>query len=336
MNPIDLLITVPLPPLLVERIQAVSSRLRINLIPTRDAEAIAVDKWQNTEILYTDFVLPDLGKINRLRWIQSHTTDLGFIQQSPLGKNEMIVITNMSGIESHAVAEYVVMMMLVLTRQFFSSRVRDTAAPNRQGMPGQKWNLNGAVVGIIGYGSVGREVARLLQPFGMTILATKRDVMDPTDSGYFIPGMGDPKGDLFHRLYPPQAIKSMVKECDFVVVCLPSCPSTKGLIGASMIHLMKPTSFYIHVSQPDVVDIQAFTDAIVERRIRGAAFDIQIPSSLSADHPLFKSPEIILTPRIAGETEDYMDKAIELFIENLRRYLEGLPLLNQYHPIRGY
>lgn len=335
MNPIDLLITVPLPEALLERIQSVSSRLRITMIPSKNAEAISVDKWQNAEILYTDSALPDITKINRLRWIQSHTTDIEFILKSPLVKNEMLVITNMSGVESHAVAEYVVMMMLVLVRQFFLTDQRGAAQSIRKTILGEKWNLNGCVVGIIGYGSVGREVARLLQPFGMTILATKRDVMDPTDSGYFIPGMGDPDGDLFHRLYPPQAIKSMVKECDFVVVCVPSCAETKGMINVPVISLMKPSCYYIHVSNLDVIDIQAFTTAIQDKRIRGAALDIPT-TSLTSEHPLFKMPEVILTPHIAGETEDYVEKAVELFIGNLRRYLDGLPLLNQYQSTRGY
>ena len=87
-------------------------------------------------------------------------------------------------------------------------------------------------MGIVGYGSVGRQIARLLYSFGAKVLATKRDAMHPEDNGYIPEGLGDPTGDLVQRIYPPQALQSMLKECDFVVVCTPLTPDTRNLLGA--------------------------------------------------------------------------------------------------------
>jgi len=191
-------------------------------------------------------------------------------------------------------------------------------------------------VGIVGYGSIGREIARLLNVFGAKVLAAKRDVMHPEDQGYIIPGLGDPAGDAFHRLYPYQALKSMLKECDFVVVALPLTAETRGLIGAEEIAAMKPSAYLVNLARGGTVDQAALLAALQEKRIAGAALDVFVEEPLPAGHSFWKLPNVIVTPHIAGMSAHYNERAMDLFVENCKRYLAGSPLLNRFDPQKGY
>jgi phosphoglycerate dehydrogenase-like enzyme len=196
--------------------------------------------------------------------------------------------------------------------------------------------LRSSTVGVVGYGSIGRQIARLLQPFGATVLATKRDAMHPEDTGYTPEGWGDPGGDYVHRLYPASALRSMLKECDFVVICVPLTPGTRGLIGADELAVMKPSAFLVDTSRGGIVDHSALIPLLRERKLAGAALDVFPTEPLPADSPLWKLPNVILTPHISGFSPQYDARAVQLFAENLNRYLSGLPLYNRIQLDRGY
>jgi len=182
----------------------------------------------------------------------------------------------------------------------------------------------------------GRELARLLRALGSTVLATKRDVMHPADSGYMIPGLGDPGGDMFHRLYPSQAVKSMFKECDFVVVGLPATPETRGLIGAEELAALKPSAYLVNIARGGIVDQSALITALQEKRLAGAALDVFTEEPLHANSPLWKMPNVIISPHIGGMSVNYNRRALDLFTENIKRYLTGSLLLNRYDVKKGY
>jgi phosphoglycerate dehydrogenase-like enzyme len=215
-------------------------------------------------------------------------------------------------------------------------------AQKKSEWPRDRWErftpqeLRASTVGIVGYGSIGRQIARLLREFGATILATKRDVMHPEDPGYTPENQGDVTGELVHRLYPPQALHSMLRECDFVVVTLPLTRETRHMIGATELAALKPTAYLVDISRGGIVDQNALVTALRERKLAGAAIDVFEQEPLPADHPLWKFPNVILTPHIAGITPYYDQRAVKLFAENLTRYLAGLPLYNRFDPSRGY
>jgi phosphoglycerate dehydrogenase-like enzyme len=184
-------------------------------------------------------------------------------------------------------------------------------------------------VGIIGYGSIGRQIARLLQTFGAKVLATKRDIRHPEDTGYTVEGLGDPAGDLVNRLYPPQALGSMLKECDYDVVTLPRTKETRGLLGAKELAAFKPGAYLVDISRGEIVDHNALIPLLRERKIAGAALDVFPVEPLPADSVLWKLPNVIITPHIAGFSPQYDERAAELFAQNLHRYLDQLPLYNR-------
>lgn len=209
--------------------------------------------------------------------------------------------------------------------------------------PADRWEryvpleLRDSTVGIVGYGSIGREIARLAHAFGMKVLATKRNLRDLSDEGHYtIPGTGDPTGDLADRLYPATAMKAMLRECDYVVVTVPLTTETYHLIDAEALEAMKESAVLINVARGKVVDEAALIEALKEGKIGGAALDVFEEEPLPEDSPLWDAPNVIISPHISGSTKHYNERAAELFAQNLRRFLDGQPLLNTVDRVLNY
>ena len=335
---IKVLITVQFAPELVNQIEAVSPRLVIDTIEAKKPGDVPEDTWSEVEILYAHKVLPDPDLAPDLKWIQFHRAGNERYMEAPILKKPKLVASTMSGASAPQVAEHILEMILALGHRLpdIMDHQQRTDWPATRGEIFSPVELNQSTVGVVGYGSIGREVARLLQAFGANILATKFDAMQPADHGYRIEGSGDPEGDYVHRLYPAQALISMLKECDFAVVCVPLTPKTRGLIGAKQLGAMKPTAFLIDVSRGGVIDHADLVVALEEKQIAGAALDVYPEEPLPKDNPLWKLPNVILTPHIAGVSRDYDQRAVDLFVENLNRYLDGKKPLNLIDLERGY
>ncbi len=335
---INLLVTVPLPEEMLADIRDVSPRIRLTPFFTRKAEELPADIWKKTEVLYTDAVLPDPQLAPDLKFIQFHWTGLDLLAETPIFKDPGIHIAHSSGVAVSQIAEYTLMMMLALGHRLPEM----TALQAKSEWVRNRWEklipveLRGSTVGIVGYGSIGREIARLVQPFGAKVLAAKRNVMQPADSGYTQEGLGDPEGALFHRLYPIQAVGSMVKECDFVVVCLPLTPSTRHLINDEVLRYMKPEAYLIDIGRGEIVEQAALLTALQEHRIAGAALDVFEEEPLNPQSPFWHLPNVYVTPHISGVSSEYRRRAVDFFILNLTNYINGLPLLNIFNPEQGY
>jgi len=332
------LITLPQMEPYLEPVRAVAPEAEIVVQAARQVADVPADLWARAEVLYTSNVLPTREIAPRLRWIQCHWAGIDALLDAPILYDPEVTVTTLSGAALLQMGEYILMMLLAL-----GHRLPDLVAHQRRAeWPKNRWarfapqELNASTVGIVGYGSLGREVARLLQPFGATVLATKRDVKHPEDRGYTPPGYGDPGGDRVHRLYPPQALRSMLRACDFVVVTVPLTPETRGLIGAAEFAVMKPTACLVDVSRGGVVDHAALIAALREGRLAAAALDVFPQEPLPADSPLWTLENVLLTPHIAGVTRHYDERAMRLFAANLERYLRNLPLYNRFDPQRGY
>jgi phosphoglycerate dehydrogenase-like enzyme len=330
-DPIEVLITLPFSDALMKKITDVSPRIVLENIVARKAEEINDEVWKKVEVLYTNRALPTPDQAPRLRWIQFHWAGLDHALGEPILLREDIVITSMSGASASQMAEHAVMMLLAL-----GHHMPELFAHQRKAeWPSGRWELftpnelRGSTVGIVGYGSIGRQIARLLQTFGAKVLATKRDIRHPEDTGYTIEGLGDPAGDLVNRLYPPQALGSMLKECDYVVITLPRTKETRGLVGAKELASFKLGAYLVDISRGEIVDHNALIPLLRERKIAGAALDVFPMEPLPADSPLWKLPNVIITPHIAGFSPQYDERAVELFAQNIHRYMEELPLYNR-------
>jgi len=336
--PVDVLITVPFSDAILDELSAISPRLRFHSYTAKRPEDIPADAWQKAEILYTDQVLPAPEQVPNLRWIQFHWAGVDFALDAPLLKKPEIAATTLSGAAAPQMAEFVLTMMLALGHHLphFAASQQKAEWPKGSSERLRPLELRGSTVGLVGYGSICRELARLIQPFHATILATKRDVMRPQDTGYMAEGLGDPEGNLFNRLYPIQALRSMLKECDFVVVALPLNDSTRGLITAADLAVMKPHAMLVDVGRGGIIDTAALISLLQEKKIGGAALDVFEEEPLPANSPFWKLPNTIITPHIAGISQYYNQRAADLFAENLKRYLSGDALQNRFDPQQGY
>jgi len=336
--PIETLVTVPFPEPLLNRLRGISPRLNITPVLAAHAGDIPVEIWAQTEILYTATILPTPEQVPALRWVQFHFAGIDRHINEPLIHKDGLLVTTMSGAAVSQIAEYVMTMILTFGRRLpaLASSQKKSEWPRDRFERFSPFELRGKTVGIIGYGSIGRQIARLLQPFGATVLATKRDAKQPQDMDYTIDGMGDPQGDFVHRLYPPQALRSMLKECHFVVVTIPLTPQTHGLLNAKALDAIKPGAYLIDVSRGGIVEHAALLDALKNGKLAGAALDVFPEEPLPVDNPLWQMPNVIVTPHISGSSPHYHQRAVDLFSENLLRYTSGLPLYNLFHSQRGY
>lgn len=336
--PIEVLVTIPFSEKLVQQFSTISPKINVTAIPAQKASEISAEIWARTEVLYTGHVLPELEQVPSLRWVQFHFAGIDRYKDEPVIQKEGLQVTTLSGAAAPQVAEYVLAMMLALSRKLpaLLASQKKSEWPKERFERFSPFELNGKTVGIVGYGSIGRQVAHLLQPFGVTILATKRNGFDPRDEGYVVDGAGDPQGDLVHRLYPPQALRSMLKECHFVVVTVPMTAETQNMVNASIFNALRPGAYLVDVSRGGVVNHDDLADAIKNNKLAGAALDVFPEEPLPRSSPLWQNPDVIITPHISGGSQAYNERAAALFSENLHRYLAGLQLYNLFDRKRGY
>jgi len=320
---------------LLDRLRAVSPRVEVTQHNAAAVEEVPPSMWERVEVLYTVSAVPDPAQAPRLRWVQLHSAGVDHVLDKPLWHSD-VTITTASGIHAPNMAEYVLMMMLA-----FAHRLPRMLKYQAQGeWPSQRWQkfvpqeLRGATVGVIGYGSIGRQVGRLAHAFGMRVLGMTRS--GELTSGYELPEVAADPAPEPDRLYTPDQLTAMLSECDYVVLTLPYTSATHHFIDQTALQAMKPTAVLINVARGAIVDEAALTEALRQGHIAGAALDVFEQEPLPADSPLWKLDNIIISPHVSGFTPHYDDRATALFAENLRRYLAGEPLLNQVDRRREY
>jgi phosphoglycerate dehydrogenase-like enzyme len=322
------LVTAPFPLPLLDKIRAASPEIELEqyLLPDRRWPD---DKSTSAEVYYALDAIPRPDQAPNLRWVQTHYAGIDDLIDTPVWNSD-IAITSASGIHAPNLAQYAMTQILA-----WAHRVPKWFIHQQKGKwPAQRWNiflpdeLRGRTLGIVGYGSIGRELARLVKPFGMTILASKRDARHPEDTGYTIVGTGDPAGELPDRIYPSEATRSMLSACDYVVVTLPLTPKTYHLFNDDMFKEMKSNAFLLNVGRGELIDEKSLVRALKKGWIAGAGLDVFEVEPLPESSPLWSMENVILTPHVSGFTPYYDERAIDLFAENLRRYLSGKSLLN--------
>ena len=324
---------------LLNQLRSVSPRLEVEQETCRDAEAVAkalVDRPQ-TEVLYT-YHVPDaiLELAPGLKWVQLHSAGADHVLASPLMASD-VALTTSSGIHATPIAEYVLASLLA-----HRWRVAHWTRCQREGeWPAGRWDLyarpelRGSTLGILGYGSIGREVGRLARAFAMRVLALRRSA-GRADQGYAPADTGDPEGILPERIYGPDSLHEMLGECDYVVIALPLTPDTEHLIGEAELRAMRPDAYLVNIARGGIVDEAALTLALRQGWIAGAGLDVFEEEPLPADSPLWDLENVLISPHVAGFTPRYDERAATLFAENLARYLAGERLLNLVDKERGY
>lgn len=225
-----------------------------------------------------------------------------------------------------AIAEYVFMVMLALSRDLLALdaglRRGDMGPAGHYGGP-MRGEISGSTIGIVGYGRIGREVAKRARCFGQRVLAIK---------GH--PDAAVAARDDLARLGGPEDLPALMKESDFVVVSVPLTPDTQGLIGEREIQLMKPSAFLINVGRGPVVDEGALFRALRDHRIAGAALDVWYTYppvgrlGQPSRYPFQTLANVIMTPHIAGWTHGTVDRRMDFIARNVERVARGEEPLN--------
>lgn len=320
----------------LDRLRAVSPRLHVVQHTTRQPEEVPAELWAEAEVLCTVRAVPEPDRAPRLRWVQLLSAGADHVMDRPMFDGD-VALTTTSGIHAPNMGEYVLGLMLSWTYQL--PRALDLQRrpkwPEQATRVFRPRELRDQTVGIVGYGSVGREVGRLARAFHMRVLALKR-TEGLEDEGYVVPGAGDPEGRIPDRFYHLDQLHEMLPRCDFVVLGVPLTRETRHLIGKQELQAMKPSAFLINVARGPVVDEAALVEGLVQGWIAGAGLDVFAQEPLPASHPLWDLRNVILTPHIAGSTQYYNQRAADVCVENLERYLEGRPLVNRVDRDRGY
>ena len=274
------------------------------------------------DILVSNHWRADYPAAPKIRLVQSVATGTELFDLAALPKG--CAVCNSFGHET-AIAEYIVMTMLALHHRFvqisgeFRERGSWATSWVQSGAP--HGEVRGTTLGIVGYGRLGREVARRAAPFGCRILAANRTPRDP-----------DPEVE---RVYPLTELDRMLPECDTVAICTALGPETTGLITAHRLALMKPTAFLINIARGQVIDEDAVFAALRDNKIGGAALDVwwqypnqNDPTRRGSRHPFHELPNTIVTPHNSGWTAGMVRRRWDEIADNIARFTRGDRLIN--------
>jgi phosphoglycerate dehydrogenase-like enzyme len=266
-----------------------------------------------------------LKDAKKLKWI--HSTAAGVAQlMYPELRDSGILVTNPSGIFSVPMAEHTMGLLLALARNFPDSvRQQDQSHWSQQVLwdkPQHLTELNGQVLLIVGYGSIGRELARRAKAFDLRVWGVTR-------SG---------KGDLAHaeRIVPASQLHEVLPQADYVVIAAPETPETKYLIGAPQLARMKPGARLINIARGSLLDASALVRSLTSGTLGGAALDVAEAEPLPPESPLWKAPNLFITPHTSAVSDRLWNRQTSLFIELLERWFDGREMFNRVDFSRGY
>ena len=283
------------------------------------------DDLRTAEVVVTWSLRPEQFKAaSHLRWIHSPAAAVHQLMFPEL-VNSDVVLTNAREVHGPVVAEHVMALIFALAKclpQAVCAQQKHVWAQEAI-WHGRPRELAGATLGLVGLGSIGREVARHASNLGMRVIAVRENTAKPTPQGV-------------QEVFASSQLDALLAQSDYIVLAAPVTSGTRGLINAARFGKMKPEACLINVGRGPLVDEGALIDALREKRIGGAALDVFEEEPLPADSPLWDLENLLITPHTAGLTEKLWERHYQLISENLRRYIAGQPLLSIVDKKLGY
>lgn len=264
-------------------------------------------------------------RARKLKWI--HSTAAGVSQlMYPELRSSSVIVTNASGVHTIPIAEHTLGMLIAFARRFPDSlrhqQQRRWAQQDIWDAPIRPRELHGQTLLIVGFGAIGKELARRVKPLGMKIVAVTRS------------GAGDTS--LADQILPVSRLNEVLHHADYVVFAAPDTPETTHMIAAPQLAAMKPTAYLINIARGTLIDEAALIDALRRRAIAGAALDVTTEEPLPPESPLWDLENIFITPHTSAVSEFLWDRQTELLLENLGRWFSDRPLMNQVDLSHGY
>lgn len=255
-----------------------------------------------------------------LKWVQSLSVGLDALLTEEIKKND-IVITNTKGCTSVPIAEHTIAMMTSLARGI-SYMIRNQL--NRRWTSTPITDLSGATVAIIGYGEIGKQIAKRAKALDMFVIGCKkRPSIHATD-------------DPADKIVGLDQLDSVMAEADFLILALPSTPETYHLINKEKLESMKKTSFLINIGRGNTIVEEELINHLKEKKIAGAALDVFETEPLPPQHPIWQLENLIISPHNAYFSPNTLERYMDLFLENIERFKEGKELLNVVDKELGY
>jgi phosphoglycerate dehydrogenase-like enzyme len=289
--------------------------------PEQRAEALAA-----CDAMYT-WILKDheLAQAAGLQWVHTSAVAVETLCLPELFARG-IAVSNTRGVQAVPIAEHVMAVTLALAKQIpFVIENQQQAHWAQNEFMGERlpWLLKGRTLGLVGVGTIGSEIAKRAESFGMRVIALRRR------PAY---------GTIGHveRVYGKEALAEFLGLSHVLVICAPLTPETLNLIGAAQFAQLPKGAVVVNVGRARIIDTEALMASLAAGHLGGASLDVFPQEPLPPEHPLWKTPNVILTPHTSGFRPGHWDEVIDLFGDNLERWLKGEPLKFKIEPELGY
>lgn len=309
----------------LEKIKAVSPDIEIIIIP---AVAEEINKYLPTvDVLIMSpldhIKLIDFSKAKNLKWV--HQTAAGTAPLVAKLKNTSIILTNSSGVHPIPIAEQVFTFILMLSRQFHQS-FRHQIEDKRwiqDGIDSELRELYQSTIGIVGYGRIGKRVAKLAKAFDMKVVTLSRESSPKSDS-------------IVDTFYQRDEVDKLLQESDYVVNSLPMTSETENYFDELKFSKMKSSGYFINIGRGTTVVEEDLIKVLKDKLIAGAGLDVFATEPLGEESELWKLKNVIMTPHYAGWTPKYIDRVIDIFCDNFKSYISQEEMPNLVDKIKGY
>jgi phosphoglycerate dehydrogenase-like enzyme len=318
----------------LERIRAAAPGARLVMV---SVEGMADGPVDDVEVMLRGWLSSEafdrlLARAPHMTWVHSATSGVERAL-TPAALERRLVVTNARGVFSRPIAEYVLMMILAVSRRL--PQLLELQR-ERTWQPLEGTELRDVTVGIVGLGSIGRAVGALASSFGCRVVAVRRRTQDIADAPVVDDGEDSFGPVQLDRVGGPATLPTLLSESDFIVLAAPLTPETEEMINDETLAMIKPGAWLINVARGRLIDERALLRALRDGNLGGAVLDTFRDEPLPPTSSFYDLPNVIVTPHTAWSSGRVLDRSVELFCDNLRRFAAGEPLVNVVDPSAGY
>lgn len=308
-------------PQFVKELQDVSSGARIVPV-TKDT---VMQEITDADGFVGSITPAEVRAAKKLKWVQSMSAGVEYYLFKS-GSNDLrdsnIILTNNKIVQGPEIADHALAMLLMLTRHLYTFYADKQQELWSRANPFPGIELRGKTAVVIGVGGIGTQIATRAWAFGMNVIG-----VDPEDKP-FIP--------FVSKVVKPDQLDEVLPEADVVFISAPDTPMSHKMVGAREFDLMKQNAYFIAVSRGGLYEMNGLVKALDSKRLAGAGVDVTDPEPLPKGHPLWKFDNVVITPHVAGRSDQDRERMVGTVKENIRRFVAGQPLVNVVDKQKGY
>ena len=296
--------------------------------PKEEVRELPRSQIESVHLLFCTFPPRNLEDMRSLEFIQIASAGYGQLVHLGLDRRGIRACNGLGNFDV-PIAEWNIAMMVNLTRDLRGMiRNQESGVWDRSAVFQKE--IRGSVLGIWGYGGIGRETARLAKALGLQVHVMTRRGVNPRRDTYRVEGTGDPEGALPDKVFLAGQEIEFLSGLDFLVLAMPLTTASEGILGEKELRALPRTAYLLNPARGPLVQEQALLKALREGWIAGAALDTHYAYPLPSDHPLWQFSNVILTPHVSGSAQSprFLDRIWDIFVQNVERWLSGKPLLN--------